>query len=107
MLFHDNRLLADDSYEISYLIFLSKLGKMSQNLSSAAVVICALRVNTYFPYAVYQHQFPHRAGGQIWQHPFTHIGLTSYLWDTGKQCRSRSDAADKDLHCLLTESINI
>ena len=44
MIFHENRLLADDSHEISYLIFLRKLGKMSQNLSSAAVVIGALRV---------------------------------------------------------------
>ena len=42
MIFHENRLLSDDSHEISYL-FLSKLGKMSQNLSSAAVVIGALR----------------------------------------------------------------
>ena len=32
-------------HEISYLIFFRKLGKMSQNLSSAAVVIGALRVN--------------------------------------------------------------
>ena len=37
MIFHENRLLADDSYEISYLIFFRKLGKMSQNVSSAAV----------------------------------------------------------------------
>ena len=43
MIFHMNRLLADDSHEISYLIF-QKLGKMLQNLSSAAVVIGALRV---------------------------------------------------------------
>ena len=43
MIFHENRLLADDSHEISYLIF-RKLRKMSQNLSSAAVVIDALRV---------------------------------------------------------------
>ena len=39
MVFHENRLLADDSHEISYLIFLLK------NLSSAAAVIDALRVN--------------------------------------------------------------
>ena len=39
MIFHENRLLADDSHEISFLIFFRKLGKMSQNLSSAAVVI--------------------------------------------------------------------
>ena len=47
MIFHENRLLADDSHEISYLIFFRKLGKMSQNLSSAAVVIGALRVNAF------------------------------------------------------------
>ena len=40
MIFHENRLLADDSHVISYLIL-----KMSQNLSSAAFVIGALRVN--------------------------------------------------------------
>ena len=36
-------MLADDSHEISYFIF-QKMGKMSQNLSSAAVVIGAFRV---------------------------------------------------------------
>ena len=41
------KMLADDSHEISYLIFFRKLGKMSQNLSSAAVVIGALRVLMY------------------------------------------------------------
>ena len=45
MIFHENRLLADDSHIISYLIFVEKLGKMAQNLSSAAVVIGALRIN--------------------------------------------------------------
>ena len=44
MLFHENCLLADNSHQISYLIFLRKLGKMLQNLSSVAVVIDALRV---------------------------------------------------------------
>ena len=43
MIFYENRLLADDSHEISYLIF-RKLGKMSQNLSSDAVMVGALRV---------------------------------------------------------------
>ena len=38
MIFHENRLLADDSHEISYLL-------ESQNLSSAVVVIDVLRVN--------------------------------------------------------------
>ena len=46
MVFHENHLLADDSHEISYLIFY-KLRKTLQNLSSAAVVIDALRVNNY------------------------------------------------------------
>ena len=36
---------ADDIHEISYLIFVEKLGKISHNLPSAAVVIGALRVN--------------------------------------------------------------
>ena len=36
--------MADNSREISYLIFFRKLGKMLQNLSSDAVVIVALRV---------------------------------------------------------------
>ena len=43
MIFHENHLLSDDSHEISYLIFF-EIGKMSQNLLSAAVVIGALRV---------------------------------------------------------------
>ena len=43
MLFHENRLLADDSHVISYHIFVENWEK-SQNLSSAAVVIGALRV---------------------------------------------------------------
>ena len=47
MVFHENRLLADDSHEISYLIFFRKLKKMSQNLLSAAVVIGTLRVNLF------------------------------------------------------------
>ena len=46
MISHDNRLLADDSHEISYLTFIQKLGKVSQNSSSAAVVIGALRVKS-------------------------------------------------------------
>ena len=45
MIIHENRLLADDSHEISYHLFFKKLGKMSQNLSSAAVVIGAIMVN--------------------------------------------------------------
>ena len=44
MIFHENRLLADDSHEI-YRIFFQELGKILQNLSSAAVVIGALRDN--------------------------------------------------------------
>ena len=40
--------MADDSHEISYLILFRKLRKMLQNVSSAAVVIGALRVNMLF-----------------------------------------------------------
>ena len=47
MIFHENRLLADDSHVISYLIFVENWEKMSQNLSSAEVVIGALRVNVF------------------------------------------------------------
>ena len=53
MIVHENRLLADDSHEISYLIFFFKLGKTSQNLSSDAVVIGALRVKLFLPVANY------------------------------------------------------
>ena len=45
MLFNENRLLVYDSHQISFLTFFRKLGKTSKNLSSAAVVIGALRVN--------------------------------------------------------------
>ena len=44
MIFHANRLPADYSHEISYLIFFRKLGKMSQNWLSAAVMIGALSI---------------------------------------------------------------
>ena len=58
MVFHENRLPADDSHEISYLIFFRKLRKMSQKLSSAAVVIGALRVKAArFRFADYQNYF--------------------------------------------------
>ena len=43
MIFHENRLLADDSHEISIIPFFRKFERSSQNLSSAAVVIGALR----------------------------------------------------------------
>ena len=46
MIFHENCLPADDSHEISYLIF-SKIKKDVPNLSSAAVVIGALRVKIW------------------------------------------------------------
>ena len=44
MIFHENRQL--DSHEISYLIFFREFGKMSQNVSSSAVVIGALSVKS-------------------------------------------------------------
>ena len=52
MIFHKNCLLADDSHEISYLIFFRKLGKVFKNLLSAAVVIGALR-DKIFPDLAY------------------------------------------------------
>ena len=42
MIFHENRLLADDSHVISYLIFVENWENVA-NLSSAAVVIGALK----------------------------------------------------------------
>ena len=45
MVFHENRLLADDSHEISYPMFFENKEKMSQNLLSVAVVIGILKVN--------------------------------------------------------------
>ena len=46
MISHENRLPADNSHELSYLIFFENCQKMSQNMSSAAVVIGALRVKS-------------------------------------------------------------
>ena len=46
MKFHENCLLADDSHVISCLIFFQKLGKIRQNLFSAAVVTGPLRVKS-------------------------------------------------------------
>ena len=55
MIFHENHLLAVDSHEISYLIFFffRKLGKMSQNLSSAAVMNGDLRVKIDYQKLIY------------------------------------------------------
>ena len=47
MIFHENRLLADDSHVISYLIIVA-----NWELSSAAVVIGALRVKGYLSHDV-------------------------------------------------------
>ena len=46
MIFHENRLLSNDSHEIACFFF-RKLEKMSQDLSSAAVLIGALMVNLH------------------------------------------------------------
>ena len=43
MIFHGNRVPADTSHEISF----KKKGKMSQNLSAAAVMIVYFRVKTH------------------------------------------------------------
>ena len=45
MIFHENCLLADKFMKYYTLFFIRKLGKMSQNVSSAAVVIGSLRDN--------------------------------------------------------------
>ena len=45
MIFHENRLLADNSREISYLTFF-EIRKDVPKLSSAAVVIGTLRANS-------------------------------------------------------------
>ena len=50
MIFHENRLLADDSHEI-YLIFFQKLRKMSQNWLSAAVMIALYGLTGYSAYS--------------------------------------------------------
>ena len=47
MIFHENRLLADDSHEISHLIFF-KNWERCRNMSSAAVEVCILRVKLTF-----------------------------------------------------------
>ena len=60
MIFHENRLLADDSHVISYLIFVENCERCLK-LSSAAVVIGALRVNISFldyTYAFVSYEFP-------------------------------------------------
>ena len=44
MIFHENRLLADNSHVISCFYFFLKIRKNLQNLLSAAVVIGALRI---------------------------------------------------------------
>ena len=54
MIFHENRLLADDSHVISYLIFVK-----NWEMLSAAVVIGALRINSlhlnlYVPSTIFQ-----------------------------------------------------
>ena len=54
MMYHENRLLADDSHEISFLFFENK-EKTLQDCSSAAVLICALRVNNIQTYLLSKH----------------------------------------------------
>ena len=57
MIFHECRLPADNFHEISDLIFFQKLRKMSQKLSSAAVLIGALRVKLQHNYVVYEKSY--------------------------------------------------
>ena len=56
MIFHENRLLADNSHVISYLNFVENWERyISKNLSSAADVIGTLRVkkNCFFYWYMY------------------------------------------------------
>ena len=53
MTFQENRLQAVDSHKISYFTFFFKLGKMSQSLSSAAVVNGALGVKASCVHCTY------------------------------------------------------
>ena len=62
MVFYEKRQLADDSHELSNLIVF-KLGKMSQNLTSVAVMIGALRLNLSFGTICYHLLFKYQ---NIW-----------------------------------------
>ena len=61
-MFHENRLPADDSHEVSYLNFFfwggGGLGKLFQNVSSAAVVIGALGAKVLFPLNEEENNYP-------------------------------------------------
>ena len=70
MIFHENRLLADDSHVISCL---GKLIKMTQKLSSAAAVIGALTVNPFPP----NHHVCIIAGSHIYRWSVMYIEVTS------------------------------
>ena len=60
MIFHENRLLADDSHEISKPYFCRNLGKMSQNLLAAA------RVNSLNYHILLKLDFiPDRVGANL------------------------------------------
>ena len=43
----------------------------------------------------------HKRGDHNAKQDLTHISLASHFVDIGKQCRPRSDAAERGLHCLL------
>ena len=91
MVFHENRLLGDDYHEISYLICFRKLGKMTQNVSSAAVVDGASRVNDTVDYCPSNHDL----SSCFRSDKAPDIKTTS--------CRRRSDRVghNRSLHCRL------
>ena len=78
MIFHENCLLADNSHGISYLIFFRKLGKMSQNLSSAAVVIGASRVKCHIHSKNLKYLFIIMYNYTLWMHTLF-CTMTSYM----------------------------
>ena len=66
MVFHENRLVSDDSDEISFHIFFRKSGKMSQNLSSAAVVVGVLKVKLLIFRLTFSQLFLEKVSTYIW-----------------------------------------
>ena len=77
MIFHENRLFADDSHDISNLVFFPKSGKMLQNLASAAVVICPLRIKIYHSgYSGFKHSLR-----KLFEHKATSMDLVSRSTD--------------------------
>ena len=95
MIFHENRLLADTSHVISYLIFCRKLGKMSQNLSSAAVV-GLIRESVFVP----KSDIPYLPQNvRIERSSQTFKNLTGAVWSDFVFCLSRLLSPSQHVFC--------